>query len=195
MRENMKKLLIVFLTFITFQGFSQSMHGVSYSTALGVGETGDYIGRFSWRGFAIDGKYFINDNMTLGWTTGWQTLYEPVSGSFTDGTQTLTGTQYRYLNVFPALMTWNYFFNEDGDVQPFVGLGAGIYWIEQKTNMGLFSDTADHWHFGLTPEIGILFPVNIQSNFYITVRYNNAFPSNESMTYSYLGFNFGFLWY
>lgn len=191
----MRKLLILFLTLITMQAFSQSMHGVTYSTALGVGETGDFIGRLSWRGFTIDGKYFINDNITLGWTTGWQTLYEPVSGSFTDGTQTLTGTQYRYLNMLPAMMTANYFFNEDGETQPFVGLGLGTYWIEQKTNMGLFSDTADHWHFGLTPEVGILFPVNIQSNFYITVRYNNAFPSKESMTYSYLGFNVGFLWY
>jgi outer membrane protein W len=171
------------------------MHGITYSTALGLGETGDYIGRFSWRGFTIDGKYFIDDNITLGWTTGWQTLYEPVSGTFTDGTRTMTGTQYRYLNILPAMMTANYFFNEDGETQPFVGLGLGTYWVEQKTNMGLFSEKEDHWHFGLAPEVGVLFPVNIQANFYITVRYNNAFPAKESITYSYLGLNVGFLWY
>jgi len=191
----MKKLPLIFFILFSINAFSQSMHGVTYSTALGIGETGDYISRLSWRGFTIDGKYFINDNMTLGWTTGWQTLYEPVSGSFTDGTRTMTGTQYRYLNILPVQMTYNFFFNEDGEIQPFLGLGVGTYWIERKTNMGLFSSTSDNWHFGLSPEVGVLFPVNIQSNFYVTVRYNHAFPSNDSITYSYLGFNVGFLWY
>ena len=191
----MKRLFIVLFTFITINAIGQSMHGISYNTSLTIGETNDYISRFSWRGFGIDGKYFINDNMTLGWTTGWNTFYEPVSGSFTEGTQTLTGTQYRYINTIPILMTYNFFLNEDGEIQPFFGIAAGTYWIERKTTAGLFSSTKDNWHFGLTPEVGILFPMNLQSNFYVTVRYNNAFPSNDSITYSYLGFNFGFLWY
>jgi outer membrane protein W len=191
----MKRILFFLLILFSSNAFSQSMHGISYATALGVGETSDYISRFSWRGFGIDGKYFINDNMTLGWTTGWQTFYEPVSGTFTEGTQTRTGTQYRYINTIPVMLTYNFFFNEDGETQPFVGLGLGTYWLERRTTMGLFASTEDNWHFGLTPEVGILFPVNIQSNFYVTVRYNNAFPSNDSITYSYLGLNLGFLWY
>ncbi len=191
----MKRFLILLFTLITINVFGQSMHGISYNTSLTLGETNDYISRFSWRGFGLDGKYFINDNMTLGWMTGWNTFYEPVSGTFTEGTQTLTGKQYRYINAIPVLLTYNFFLNEDGEVQPFLGLGLGTYWIERKTTMGLFASTVDNWHFGLTPEVGVLFPINIQSNFYITVRYNNVFPSNDSITYSYLGFNFGFLWY
>ncbi|MBS0001423.1 MAG: hypothetical protein KFF73_20725 [Cyclobacteriaceae bacterium] len=191
----MKRITTIILILISSSVFSQSMHGLTYSMALPVGETSDFISNVSWRGFTIDGKYFINDRMTLGWTTGWQTMYESESGTFVDGTQSATGIQYRYLNVLPILLTSHYFFHEDGEMQPFLGIGAGTFWIESKANMGLFSDTEDNWHFGLAPEAGILFPVSFQSNLYISLRYSNAFPSNGSITYSYLSLNVGFLWY
>ena len=191
----MKKILLVLLTIISIQAYSQSMHGLTYSIALPLGETSDFTGNLSWRGFAIDGKYFVNDNMTLGWTTGWHTMYESESGSFTEGTRTLTGTQYRYINVLPIMMTYNFFFNNEGDVQPFLGLSAGTYWIEQKTNMGLFSDVTDHWHFGIAPEVGILFPAGLRANFYATFRYNNAIAADDSINFSFLALNIGFLWY
>jgi outer membrane protein W len=171
------------------------MHGINYSLSLPVGETRDYINSFSWRGVNIEGKYFLNDNMTLGWSGGWNVLYKSESGEFTDGTRTRTGTQYRYLNSIPFLLTFDYFLNEDGEIQPYLGVGMGTYWIEQKTTMGLFSSTTDNWHFGLAPEVGVIIPVNIQSNFYVSLRYNNAFAANESINYGYLGFNVGFLWY
>lgn len=191
----MKKYLPILLLIISGSAFGQGMHGLTYSIAFPVGETSDYINTLSWRGFTIDGKYFITDNMTLGWTTGWQTLYESESGTFVDGTQSSTGTQYRYLNILPILFTYNYFLNENGDIQPFAGLGTGTFWIESKTNMGLFSDTDDNWHFGLVPEVGVLFPVGFRSNFYFSLKYNHAFPSGESINYSYLGLNLGFLWF
>jgi len=192
----MKKLIIlIILVVVGFNANSQSMHGISYSMALPVGETADFISKYQWRGFGLEGKYFVDDNITLGWQTGWNTMYESKSGSFTEGTRTRTGKQYNYLNIFPALFTANYFLFEDGDTQPYFGVGAGTYWIEQRSQMGLFADTNSQWHFGFAPEIGVLIPMNLQSNFYINARYNYALKTGDSMTYSYLTFNVGFLWY
>ena len=194
----MKNILIIVFSVISINVFGQSMHGMTYNMAFGVGETGDYIGKYSWRGFGIDGKYFLSDNMTLGWSTGWNVLYEGDDElqSYNDGSRTRTGKQYRYLNVFPALLVFDYFLNSDGEIQPFFGLGAGTYWIEQKTTMGLFSSTDDNWHFALAPEVGVLFPMNLRSNFYISAKYNQAFKtSNSSMNISFVGVNVGFLWY
>lgn len=193
----MKKLFatLIFVT-LGYLSFGQSMHGLSYSMALPVGKTGDLISKYQWRGFGIEGKYFLTDQITLGWQTGWNTMYQEERGSFVEGTRTRTGTQYRWLNIWPALATINYFFGEDGDTQPYLGAGIGTYWIEQRTQMGLFSSTDDTWNFGIAPEIGVLFPLNLNSNLYLNLKYNYGMNGSEDVEdYSYLTFNVGFLWY
>ena len=193
----MKKILIL-ITFVIvgFNSFGQSMHGISYSMALPVGATSDVIGKYQWRGFALEGKYFLTDQVTIGWHTGWNTMYDSESGSFTEDTQTRTGTQYRYLNIWPALFTFNYLFGSDGDIQPYLGAGLGTYWIEEKTTMGLFGTEYKTWNFGLAPEVGVLFPLNLNSNLYINMKYNYGLNgSSDVENYSYLTFNVGFLWY
>lgn len=181
---------------IGLQSFGQSMHGISYSMALPAGKTSDLIGKYQWRGFALDGKYFLSDHLTLGWQTGWYTMYDSETGTFMDGTRSRTGTQYAWLNVWPALLTFNYFFGSDGDVQPFLGAGIGTYWIEQRVQMGLFADTESTWNFGIAPEVGVLFPLNLNSNLYINAKYNYGLNGSSSVDdYSYLTFGVGFLWY
>jgi len=193
----MKKILIL-IAFIAFgySSYSQSMHGLSYSMALPVGETSDFISKYQWRGFAVEGKYFLTDNVTLGWQSGWNTMYQEESGTFVDGTRTRTGTQYNYLNIWPALFTFNYFFGYDGDVQPYLGAGIGTYYVKQRNQMGLFATNYDVWNFGLAPEVGVLIPLNLNSNFFINMKYNYGINGNDDVgNYSYLTFNVGFMWY
>jgi opacity protein-like surface antigen len=193
----MKKILILLVFFfIGINSFSQSMHGLSYSMALPLGKTSDLISKYQWRGFAVDGKYFISDNITLGWQTGWNTFYGEESGTFVEGTRTRTGKQYNWMNIWPALFTANYLFGYDGDVQPYLGVGVGTYWIEQRSQMGLFSTTYSTWNFGLAPEVGVLFPLNLNSNLYLNLKYNYGMNGSSDVdNYSYLTFNVGFLWY
>jgi opacity protein-like surface antigen len=193
----MKKLLI-FIVLIVFgyNSYSQNMHGLSYSMSLPVGETSDLISKYQWRGLAIEGKYFVADQVTIGWQSGWNTMYEGESGTFTDGTRTRTGTQYNWLNIWPMLLTFDYFFGTDGDTQPYLGAGVGTYWVEQRSQMGLFSDTYSTWNFGIAPEVGVLIPINLYSNFYVNLKYNYGLNGSADVSnYSWLSFNVGFLWY
>jgi hypothetical protein len=193
----MKKLILLLLCTVSgFFSYGQSIHGLSYSLALPTGKTGDYIGKLQWRGVTLEGKYFLTNNITLGWQTGWNTMYESETGEFTEGTVTRSGTQYRYLNVWPALFTMDYLFGEDGDIQPYAGVGAGAYWIGQRTLMGLTETKYSTWNFGIAPEIGVLFPVNLNSNFYVNLKYNYGINGSSDVdNYSFLTFNVGFLWY
>ena len=193
----MKKIaLFIVLILIGYASYSQSMHGLNYSMALPVGKTSDLISKFQWRGFGIEGKYFISDQVTLGWQSGWNTMYQEESGTFTEDTRTKTGKKYEWLNVWPLLFTANYLFGSDGDVQPYLGVGLGTYWVEQRSQMGLFANTYQTWNFGLAPEVGVIVPVNLSSNFYVNLKYNYGMNGNESVdNYSYLTFNVGFLWY
>jgi opacity protein-like surface antigen len=193
----MKKLVILIaLIAIGYSSFGQSMHGLTYSMGLPVGKTGDLISKFQWRGFGLEGKYFVTDQVTLGWQSGWNTFYGEESGTFTEGTRTRTGKKYEWMNIWPALFTFNYLFGADGDVQPYLGAGIGTYWIEQRSQMGLFSTTYNTWNFGLAPEVGVIVPVNLSSNFYVNMKYNYGMNgSSDVENYSYLTFNVGFLWY
>ena len=193
----MKKLLI-FIVLIVFgyNSYSQNMHGLSYSMSLPVGETSDLISKYQWRGLAIEGKYFVADQVTIGWQSGWNTMYEGESGTFTDGTRTRTGTQYNWLNIWPMLLTFDYFFGTDGDTQPYLGAGIGTYWVEQRSQIGLFADTYSTWNFGIAPEVGVLIPINLYSNFYVNLKYNYGLNGSADVSnYSWLSFNVGFLWY
>jgi len=193
----MKKLLIIIaLIVFGYNSYSQNMHGLSYSMSLPLGETSNLISKYQWRGLAIEGKYFVADQVTLGWQSGWNTMYEGESGTFTDGTRTRTGTQYNWLNIWPMLLTFDYFFGTDGDTQPYLGAGVGTYWVEQRSQMGLFADTYSTWNFGIAPEVGVLIPINLYSNFYVNLKYNYGLNGSADVSnYSWLSFNVGFLWY
>lgn len=193
----MKKLLVLIaLIVFGYNTYSQSMHGLSYSMALPMGETSDIIGKYQWRGVTIEGKYFLNSQVTMGWQSGWNTMYQSETGSFIDETTTRTGTQYSWLNIWPMLLTFDYFFGTDGDTQPYIGAGVGTYWVEQRTQMGLFSDTYSTWNFGIAPEVGVLFPINLYSNFYVNLKYNYGLNGSADVSnYSWMSFNVGFLWY
>ena len=193
----MKKILtIIVLMTIGLYSFGQSMYGISYNMALPVGSTSDLIGKYQWRGFSLEGKYFVGDQLTFGWQSGWYTMYDSESGTFTEGSITRTGTQYNWLNIWPILVTCNYFFGTDGDVQPFLGAGIGTYWIEQREQMGLTASVEKTWNFAVAPEIGVLFPINLNSNLYINAKYNYGINGSSNVdNYSYLTFGVGFLWY
>lgn len=189
-------IIIVTLLVLGYQSYSQNMHGLNYSMALPLGETSDLISKYQWRGFGVEGKYFVGDQVTLGWQSGWNTFYDSEKGSFTEDTRTLSGTRYAWMNVWPALFTFDYFFGSDGDTQPYLGAGIGTYWVEQRTQMGLFSTTYSTWNFGIAPEIGVLFPINLYSNFYVNVKYNYGLNGSDDVgNYSWMTFNVGFLWY
>ena len=54
--------------FLTAQGFYFNMN---YSMAASLGETSDYISKYSWRGINIEGQWMLTDNISLGYNLGW----------------------------------------------------------------------------------------------------------------------------
>ena len=73
---------------------------LTYSMGLPVGSTADYISKYSWRGFGIEGRGFVADNITLGGSFNWNVFFEEeIDATYTDGTQSLTGNFYKYINA------------------------------------------------------------------------------------------------
>ena len=132
---------------------------VTYSVGLPLEDTKEYINKTSWLGFSIEGRQFVTTSMTLGISAGWQTFSQKAFQSSELGeSTTVTGTQYRYQNIFPALATAHLYFGAPDDGKMYFGAGAGTYWIERKTEVGLYAFTEKNWHWGLAPEFGFVLP-------------------------------------
>jgi len=187
---------IVFIAFVAGATQSQSIYSLNYTVGFGVGETADFISSPSFRGFTFDGRGFTDDQFSLGGYFAWQTFYEELGGaSYTDGTATLTGNQYRYINAFPMLFQAHYYFGIDEyEPRAYIGAGAGAYKMIQRLNAGVWSLEENNWHFGVSPEVGMFYPVGMDSQFNINFKYHYVFKAKNTIDFSWFGLSVGFAW-
>ena len=124
----MKKLLSIFaITLVTYGALhAQSNFTMTYSMGFASGDLADFISQPSFRGATIEFRKMVNPNVGVGMTFGWNTFYEEISReSYTAGSSTLTGKQFRYSNNFPILLAGNYYLSPGEKFNLFVGLGIG----------------------------------------------------------------------
>ena len=177
------------LQFIAAQG----RYALTYNTALPLGETADMAGKFSFRGAGIEGRWEIGSKLDIGFNASWNVFYESVSGSFTEGSSTLTGTQYRYINAYPIMFTAYKGFGSSETFFPYVGLGLGAIKADHRKEMGLWYVDSNNWHFGMAPEIGAIINTYRNFDFLVSIRYTYGVKVNDSPSLSYLGLNLGII--
>ncbi len=157
----------------------------SYNMGATAGETKDYINQFSFRGMGFQGRKFMNfqNQWSLGFDLSWQVFNETNAGTTVideEQRSAISGTAFKYINAFPILANAHYYFGNErrGTTTGFVGVNTGLYYIEQRTEAGLWAITNDAWHFGLAPEVGVGMPAG---RTYITgtVRYNWTAKADE----------------
>jgi len=189
-------ILTLFLfPFLTAAAAQEGLFGISYNTALPLGETSDFVDAYSWRGFSMEGRWFASPQVSAGLFAGWNVFYEKERGDFFDDTQATSGTQLRTINAFPILLTGHYYLGEPGSRRPYFGLGIGTYRTRQETQLGIYASELRKWQFGLAPSAGLLLPVGYQgAHLNLEVRYNYALAAGDALNHSYLGINLGFAW-
>jgi hypothetical protein len=187
-------LTAIFLL-ISSLAFSQGTYlGGTYSIGIPLGGIDNYISAGSFRGANFEGLKEINSNMAVGWILGWNVFSEKrVNEVYTYDNLTMTGTQYRYMNLFPMLARGLYEFGEHEGTRPFLGSGLGVTADIAKTNIGLYSFQKTGWHFTVAPELGIKIPLGYGS---ITgsLRYMYGVKTKELDKISYFSINLGMLW-
>jgi len=130
---------------------AQSLFSLNYTASFSLGETQKYINNPSFRGFSVDGRRFLGDRFTVGASFTWSTFYEKLSGaSYTEENLTVTGTQFRYLNVYPILFQAHYYIGYDiNKPRLYMGGGIGPYVINQTTNIGTWSFENKNCHLSV----------------------------------------------
>jgi len=193
----MKKYIVLFIAFVSGLTLNaQSLWNVTYDMSVSLGETKDFIEATSFRGFGIDGRKFINDDITIGGSYSWNVFYEnEVNKTVTEGNTTITANEYDYGNYMPMMFTAHKYFGEGGGVRPFIGTGIGTIWKEEEKIVGSFTTIDDNaWQFGLTPEVGVFIPISNGAIIFLNAKYTYGFQTGELNPTSYINFGIGLGW-
>ncbi|AZQ61944.1 hypothetical protein EI427_06735 [Flammeovirga pectinis] len=194
----MKKILSIVITLVGLTAgtsFAQTnIIGLSYSMAAPMGSTSDFIGENSFRGGTFDYRHFVNPNMSIGFSVGYQRFYQskgyttaPTPGS--DGH--ISGENYSYIDEFPLMATFHYYFGQEGGIRPYVGGGIGAAHFEYTDQIGSIGYVSKQWHFNIAPEVGVLVPLGINTYLMSSIKYNYAAPAGGIDAQQYCSFNIG----
>lgn len=165
---------------------------LSYSAALALGETRNFVGDFSFLGFGLDWHRRFGERFSAGVSLGWQVLADKTRGTTDINELTVTGVQVRHLNTFPVLLSARALSRgQRRAVSPYVGLGVGVYPSEWRADIGLLSLSSFTVHFGVAPEIGIQIPTRSIGRLCLGVKYDYAFESGGNPEISYFAFTVG----
>lgn len=195
----MKKLYIICL-FLIGLGVSSSkaqMFSLNYQMSVPFGETHDFISKMSFRGAAMDYHYFLTDRFAVGASLGWSTYYQRLDkvtgGFFLDEEKvTITGKQFRYVNVVPIMASARYFFTgEDARICPYAGIGIGTNWAETRLEVGHLMAKEEGWQFALAPEIGCIIPFSEYIGLNLGARYQYSVKAGGLPALQDLGIRVG----
>ncbi len=192
----MKKIILLVLiagVFITTAN-AQSSFSIQYSMGFG-GTINNYITTTSWRGVTLEYKLYPQPNISIGIDAGWNHYYERRAfDTYTSGTSSYSGVQFRYANAVPIYITTNYYLSPGEKINPFIGVGIGTIYMDRYTDMGIFRVTDDNWHFALKPEAGVRVNLAMDMDMILALRYNNAFGTSDADQQNFMTFNVGFVW-
>ncbi len=202
--KNLKHYIIaLFVLFGATSAFAQhsGIWKFQYDMGVPLGNTKDYISSFSARGFSVEGEGYVSENISIGGRAAWNVFYKDLGWVHehitlnTDDNKSeadIYGYKKNYLNIVPLMVTSHYTFNSDRLI-PYVGLGLGTYYIESRSQMGIYIFQTDAWHFGLAPEAGVVIPLGQTSNWglNINVRYNWAAKTQDTDAQSWLNTSVG----
>lgn len=183
-------------------GARDKITAITYNVGIPVNNVEDYIDNVSWRGFGIDFRHFRSRSkpFTVGFSFAWQVFDQRLDNeTFVFDSGAVTGTQRRYLNSLPFLLTGHWYSSQQPNkTRIFLGGGAGVYYIEQRFDIGVSTRQENNWHFGLMPEVGIQFPFG-DVELLLSGRYHYAFAAGTSLTgesqaWDYITINAGFAW-
>jgi len=197
-----KIYLAVLITLLSSTAaFSQGsgIWNFQWDMGMGVGETADFVSQYSLRGFALEGRGYVTENITIGGRWAWDIFYENygwTTEKYNDGQTSVFGYKRHYMNTMPIMATAHYTFNSNKFI-PYIGFGIGTYYIETRDMLGIYYLQEDAWHFGIAPEVGVIIPFGQTSNWGLNLnfRYNWAAKTKDTKQQTWINPSIGFSYF
>ena len=184
-----KVFLYIIITLISGSSFAQvnengkNVFNISYPVSFGAGEFYEFIDQPSFRGIAIDNRFFVSPNISVGAGFSWSGYYQKKDRQiyeFNSGAVTATKLNYLYHTTLHSNVF--YYPSINSPILPYAGINAGFAYSNKIEEMGILSITNDKWAFGLAPEIGLIISIGDSDFGIITYgKYNQSFYSSNNM--------------
>jgi outer membrane protein W len=191
----MKKIFLSVFALISIQFmYGQGGYGsMTYSIGFPTGNMKDYIDQISYRGINLELFWHTNKSFDAGIEVGWNTFYAKENEkTYTQETQSITGTQFRYINAVPMIAgaRWR---KPGGKTQPYFGAGVGTTYLGRATDFGLYRITNNNWQFCVRPEAGLIYRLSDATGATVGVKYYANFKTDNLDAQTFLTVNVGFV--
>jgi len=198
----MKKILSIIFILIVITGnqtraqeHGSNLVSLQYSMGFSMGDLNKYIKNASFLGINLDYRYMATDNVYAGVEIGGNLFYEKKDyDSYTDGTVTLTGTQWRYVSVMPLLVSAGYVMSPASEFSPYAGIGLGTMYHEVELDIGIYELTRNEWQFAVKPELGVIYKPMPEIGILLGLKSYNGFKTSDSKAINYMALNIGIVW-
>ncbi|MCF6353204.1 MAG: outer membrane beta-barrel protein [Cyclobacteriaceae bacterium] len=195
----------IFISALIIAGFAINTNAqtsywtFSWPISMGIGSTNEYIAKTSFRGIAITGASFLTDNISIGGEWSWEVFDEikrdlPPREVSVDGVPGhVSGTEYRYLNTIPIFVNSHYYLGQNGALRPYVGMGIGTVYVDQRTDIGFVNIQTQTWRFGVQPEVGVFIPMGLSGvGVSLKAKYRYATKASDAEAVNMFSFGLGF---
>lgn len=194
----MKRLLIACM--MLFAGYASNAQGASeftYQMSFPAGgEFGDFISKATWVGFTYQGRKMLSDEQwSVGGSFSWFYMVDEKGvTTYEKDNVAVTGYVTTFTNIFPLLMTAQYDFQDPyGTVVPFVRIGLGGAWQDQRLDTGIYELKGDDIQFAMNGEIGVrLNRAGGRSGAIIAATYHWMPGTDELLDTNFFGVKVGF---
>lgn len=156
---------------------------INYNLGWGAGDFKEFIPSVSYRGFSIDARWFVYDNVAVGGQLGWNGFSEKFplkTYEFDAGAVTgkLKNTYYNFTMTVNAY----YYPMPEGLIKPYIGANVGPIYQTISTQIGRVYEENANWQFIMAPEIGtfIQFGADADVGMNLAIRYNYVPYSNPT---------------
>lgn len=193
----MKKIKAVCIAVLTLCAstvvFSQNSEtSVQYVMSIPTAKLSNYISNASFGGVAIDYRKRFTPRISAGFDIGFNLFSKKENyATYTDGTSSISGTQYRYSQSYPIHVTGAYYFNADRPISFFAGFGIGTVYTNRNTDFGLYEISNEAWQFSLKPEAGFVTRFNADMGLKTVLKYHSNFKSSDLDGQSYISLGVG----
>ncbi len=185
-------LSIISILSVYLPAYGQQMLGMSYNMGFPQGEMKSQIDNNSYIGFGIEGRQFVQGNISYGISFNWNKFRN--SSTFFALPGNPGGIEERKIDSFPLLLNLHYYLSaEHRDLRPSFGLNAGTYFINNRVITPVGMRQQKNWHFGFAPELGVMIRLISDLHLLIMGRYNYALGSGGSYDYEYWGIHLTFV--
>ncbi|MFC1800318.1 hypothetical protein ACFL2Z_05390 [Candidatus Eisenbacteria bacterium] len=187
MRYALTVLLLLVMASGAYAG--DLIYAFTYEAAMPTGDTKDFIESMSPIGGGIEIRGFDNvpfpPGLSFSMSVHFNVFSDEVSYTPTGNLLLVAAgdnTEKRDMLVIPVLVHSDYNFTllrDEPAAVPYIGVGAGGYWIKTETEIYGVAEDCSSWHFGLAPEAGVMITVSPKALLTIGARYNYAFNSDH----------------